>query len=43
MSGYRAEPRIGGALAFGQNAIVLSGFGCRVRTGAAVQATLAFG
>jgi uncharacterized protein YcbX len=42
LSAYRAEPRIGGALAFGQNAIVLSGIGHRLRTGARVRATLAF-
>jgi uncharacterized protein len=42
MAAYRAEPRIGGALAFGQNAIVVAGFDGRVRVGARVQATLAF-
>jgi uncharacterized protein len=42
MSAYRAEPRIDGALAFGQNAIVVSGFGHRVRRGAAVRAELKF-
>jgi uncharacterized protein YcbX len=42
LSAYRAEPRIGGALAFGQNAVVLSGIGHRLRTGARVRATLAF-
>ncbi|HET9976899.1 MAG TPA: MOSC N-terminal beta barrel domain-containing protein [Burkholderiaceae bacterium] len=42
MAAYRAEPRIGGALAFGQNAIVGRGFERRLRVGAAVRATLAF-
>ena len=42
MSAYRAEPRIGGALAFGQNAVIISGFENRVRVGARAQATLAF-
>jgi uncharacterized protein len=42
LSAYRAEPRIGGALAFGQNAIVLSGIGKRLRVGSRVRATLAF-
>lgn len=42
MRGYRAEPRIGGALAFGQNAVVVSGFERRLRVGATAQATLAF-
>jgi uncharacterized protein YcbX len=42
LSAYRAEPRIGGALAFGQNAVVVSGLGHRLRVGATVQAELAF-
>jgi uncharacterized protein YcbX len=42
MQAYRAEPRIGGALAFGQNAVIVSGIGHRLRVGAAVRATLAF-
>jgi uncharacterized protein YcbX len=42
MSAYRAEPRIGGALAFGQNAVVVSGIGNRLRVGAEVQADLRF-
>jgi hypothetical protein len=41
MSDYRAEPRIDGALAFGQNAIIVSGIGHRLRVGAAAQATMA--
>jgi uncharacterized protein len=39
---YRANERIGGALAFGQNAVIVSGVGHRLRVGAAVQAELAF-
>jgi uncharacterized protein len=42
MSAYRAEPRIGGALAFGQNAVVVSGIGNRLRVGAEAQAELRF-
>ncbi len=42
MSAYRADPRVGGALTFGQNAVILSGMGHRVRVGAALQAELAF-
>ncbi len=42
MSAYRANARVGGALAFGQNAVIVSGVGHRLRVGAAVQAELAF-
>ena len=42
MSAYRANARVGGALAFGQNAVVVSGIGHRLRVGATVQAELAF-
>jgi uncharacterized protein len=42
MRAYRAQQRIGGALAFGQNAVIVSGFERRLRVGAAVRATLAF-
>ena len=42
LSGYRAEPRIKGALAFGMNAIVVSGVEHRLRVGARVRATLNF-
>ncbi len=42
MSAYRAEPRIDGALAFGQNAVLLSGVGHRLRVGTAAQAELRF-
>ena len=42
MRAYRAEPRIDGALAFGQNAVIVAGVGHRLRVGAAVQAELAF-
>jgi uncharacterized protein YcbX len=39
LGAYRASPRIGGALAWGQNAIVVSGFDRRVRVGDVVQAS----
>jgi uncharacterized protein len=42
MRAYRANERIGGALAFGQNAVIVAGVGHRLRVGAAVQAELAF-
>ena len=42
MSAYRANAHVGGALAFGQNAVIVSGVGHRLRVGAAVQAELAF-
>jgi uncharacterized protein len=42
MSAYRANARLGGALAFGQNAVIISGVGHRLRVGAGVQAELAF-
>jgi len=43
LSTYRSEPRIDGALAFGQNAVILEGLGHHLRVGAAVHAELAFG
>jgi len=42
MAAYRAEPRIGGGQAFGQNAVIVSGFEHRLRVGARVRAELAF-
>ena len=42
LAAYRAEPRIDGALAFGMNAIVVSGVEHRLRAGARVRATLNF-
>ena len=42
LSAYRAEPRIGGALAFGQNAVIAAGIGHRLQAGARVNARLAF-
>jgi uncharacterized protein len=42
MRAYRAEPRLDGALAFGQNAVIVYGIGHRLRVGAQVQAELAF-
>jgi len=42
LAGYRSEPRIGGALAFGMNAIIVAGIEHRLRVGARAQATIAF-
>ena len=42
LAAYRAEPRIGGALAFGMNAIVVAGVGHRLRVGARARSTLNF-
>jgi uncharacterized protein YcbX len=42
LAGYRSEPRIGGALAFGMNAIIVAGVEHRLRVGARAQATIAF-
>ena len=42
LTAYRAEPRIGGALAFGMNAIIVSGASHRLRIGARAKATLDF-
>jgi uncharacterized protein len=42
LASYRAEPRIGGALAFGMNAIIVSGNLHRLRVGARGTATLNF-
>ncbi len=42
LAAYRAEPRIKGALAFGMNAIVVSGVEHRLRVGARVRASLNF-
>ena len=41
LAAYRREPRIGGAVAFGMNAVVVSGAGCMLRVGDAVRATVA--
>ena len=42
LHGYRADARLDGALTFGQNAVIVSGIGHRVRVGAAVHAELKF-
>lgn len=39
---YRADPRLDGALTFGQNAVIVSGIDCRIAVGARVRAALAF-
>ena len=43
MSGYRANPQRGGAVTFGNNALVASGAGAWLRIGQAVEAELGFG
>lgn len=43
LAGYRANPRIEGGLAFGQNAMVVEGVGRRLRVGDPVDVELAFG
>jgi uncharacterized protein len=37
MAAFRADPRVGGGLTFGQNAVVVAGAGTRVAVGAEVQ------
>lgn len=42
LQAYRADARMNGALTFGQNAVIVSGRGLRLRVGDRVAATLAF-
>ena len=42
LAAYRADPRLNGALTFGQNAIIVSGVDCRIEVGARVQMALRF-
>ena len=42
LAGYRADPRMKGAITFGMNAIVLDGIGCELATGQACRANYAF-
>ena len=42
LAGYRADPRVGGALTFGMNAVVLEGLGRRLAIGASGTASYAF-
>ena len=42
LAGFRADPRMDGALTFGMNAVVLSGFDHVLRSGQTVRATWAF-
>lgn len=42
LRGYRAHDRLGGAIAFGMNGVVVQGVGCTLRRGDAVTATVAF-
>ncbi|MEN9417188.1 MAG: hypothetical protein RI988_808 [Pseudomonadota bacterium] len=39
LAGYRADPRMGGGLTFGMNAVIVSGVDHTLRTGAPVRAT----
>ena len=41
LASYRSDARMGGAITFGMNAIVVSGFGATLRVGSSVAATLA--
>jgi uncharacterized protein len=41
LAGFRSDARLGGAVTFGMNAIVLEGAGCTLRAGQRVRATLA--
>jgi uncharacterized protein YcbX len=41
LNAYRRHERVGGAVAFGMNAVVVSGAGCTLRVGDAVRATVA--
>lgn len=40
LRGYRSHERLGGAVAFGMNAVVVKGVGCTLRTGDAVRAVV---
>jgi uncharacterized protein YcbX len=42
LAAYRTEPRIDGALAFGQNAVIVEGLGKALRVGARATAAIAF-
>jgi hypothetical protein len=42
LAGFRSDPRVGGAVTFGVNAVVVEGFGRTLRTGQAVTAEVAF-
>lgn len=42
LAGFRSDARVGGAVTFGMNAVVLDGVGCTLHTGQTVQATLKF-
>jgi len=42
LAGYRADARIGGAISFGMNAVIVEGIDCLLRPGMAGRATLRF-
>ena len=43
LQGYRQDPRIGGAISFGMNAIIIDGIGEILRVGQTVSANYQFG
>ena len=42
LAGFRADPRMGGAITFGMNAVIVSGFDSTLRVGQRVSASLKF-
>ena len=42
LQGYRRDPRVGGAVTFGMNAIVVAGFDATLQPGQAVSASFRF-
>jgi uncharacterized protein YcbX len=42
LAAYRADARVGGAVTFGMNAVIVEGMGCTLRTGLAGRASLRF-
>jgi uncharacterized protein YcbX len=42
LSGYRADARVGGAITFGMNAVIVEGFGRRITVGTAGSASVVF-
>ena len=42
LAGFRADPRMGGAVTFGMNAVIVSGFDSTLRVGQRARASLKF-
>ncbi len=42
LAGYRSDPRVGGAVTFGMNAVMVSGMECLLQPGQAVRGRIAF-